>query len=148
MSTRFINHILACWLFCITATALAADPVVIDHAWARATAPGQEVGAAYMELKSSEDCILTKVETPVAGSVEIHKMSMKDGVMGMRMLEALDLPAGQTVKLEPGGFHLMLFDLKSPLKTGGSVPATLHFKTKNGKTLMLKTVLPILRNQD
>lgn len=126
----------------------AADPVAISHAWARATAPGQEVGAAYLELKSSRDLTLIKVESPTADSVEIHKMSMNNGVMQMRMLEALELPAGKTVKLEPGGFHLMLFDLKKPLKVGEKVTLKLNFKDKDGKASTMQVELPVKRSAD
>jgi copper(I)-binding protein len=124
----------------------AADSVAISHAWARATAPGQGVGAAYLELKSAVDLTLVKAESPAAGSVEIHKMSMKDGVMEMRMLETMELPAGEVVKLEPGGLHLMLFDLKKPLKMGESMQLTLYFKDKSGKGSSMKIDLPIKRN--
>ena len=132
----------------ITLAAQAAQQVELSRAWARATAPGQEVGAAYLELKSASDLTLVKVESPVAGTVEIHKMTMKNGVMEMRMLETLELPAGQVVKLEPGGFHFMLFDLKQPLKTGESVPLTLNFKDKTGKASTLKVELPVKRSAD
>ena len=126
----------------------AADPVAISHAWARATAPGQEVGAAYLELKSSQDLTLTKVESPTADSVEIHKMSMNNGVMQMRMLGTLELPAGKAVKLEPGGFHLMLFDLKKPLKVGEKVALKLNFKDKAGKASTMQLELPVKRSAD
>ena len=132
----------------VTLTVHAGQQVELNHAWARATAPGQEVGAAYLELKSATDQTLVKVESPAAGSVEIHKMTMKNGVMEMRMLETLELPAGQTVKLEPGGFHFMLFDLKQPLKTGESVPLTLNLKDKAGKASTLKVDLPVKRSAD
>jgi len=136
------------WLLMSASAGCTADPVAINHAWARATAPGQEVGAAYLELKSDVDTTLTKAESPAADSVEMHKMSMKDGVMEMRMLKTLALPAGRTVKLEPGGFHLMLFDLKKPLKVGENVPLTLHFKDKTGKESSMNIDLPIKRNAD
>lgn len=132
----------------VTLAVYAAQEVELSRAWARTTAPGQEVGAAYLELKSANDLTLVKVESPVAGSVEIHKMTMKNGVMEMRMLETLELPAGQVVKLEPGGFHLMLFDLKQPLKTGESVPLTLNLKDKTGKASTLKVELPVKRSAD
>lgn len=131
-----------------TLTAHANQPVALSHAWARATAPGQAVGAAYMALKSVTNLTLVKVESPIADSVEIHKMAMKNGVMEMRMLETLELPAGKVVKLEPGGFHLMLFDLKKPLKAGENIPLMLSFKDKSGKTSMLKIELPVKRSAD
>ena len=143
-----IRRYFMAWLLMGASVGCTADPVTIDHAWARATAPGQEVGAAYLELKSDVDMTLTQAKSPAADSVEIHKMSMKDGVMEMRMLKTLQLPAGKTVKLEPGGFHLMLFDLKKPLKVGENVPLTLHFQDKTGKESSMNIDLPIKRSAD
>ena len=142
------KHFCASLLLMAAAVSCTAAPVAISHAWARATAPGQGVGAAYLELKSVADLTLTKAESPVAGSVEVHKMSMKKGVMEMRMQDTLQLPAGQTVKLEPGGLHLMLFGLKKPLKIGENVLMTLHFKDKSGKESSMKINLPIKRSAD
>lgn len=122
---------------------LAADSVSISHAWARATAPGQDIGAAYMVLQSAVDSTLIEVTSPVAGSIEIHKMSMNKGVMEMRMQKTLPLPAGQAVKLEPSGFHLMLFDLKKLLKSGSQLPLTLKIMDKSGKTHVQQVSLPI-----
>lgn len=148
MIIKMTRYLIAIALLAASCVVQAAEPVSISRAWARATAPGQNAGAAYLELKSAQDLTLTGVESPMAESVEIHRMSMNDGVMEMRMLETLALPAGQTVKLEPGGFHLMLFDLKNPLKVGGRVPMTLSFKDKSGKTMSMKIELPIKRSAD
>ena len=127
----------------IISSVYAADKLVISDAWVRATAPGQKVGAAYMTLKSNADITVTKVQSNVTGSVEIHEMAMKNGVMKMRMMPSLPLPAGKPFKLEPGGFHLMLFDLKKPLQAGGEVAFTLEFKDKNGKVETQKISAPI-----
>ena len=117
--------------------------VTVSDAWARATRPGQKVGAAYMTLQSPADTALVKVESPAAGTVEIHTMTMNDGVMKMRMLENLPLKANETVKLAPGGFHLMLFDLAKPLQAGETVQLTLHFKDSAGNTSSLRTDAPV-----
>jgi len=142
------KRLCAALLLMAAALSCTAAPVAISHTWARATAPGQNVGAAYLELKSATDSTLIKAESPAAGSVEIHKMSMKNGVMEMRMQDTLELPAGQAVKLEPGGLHLMLFDLKKPLKVGENVPLTLHFQDKHGKESSMNISLPIKRSAD
>ncbi len=110
-------------------SANASDTVSIENAWVRATIPGQDVGAAYMTLNSRQDATLTHVESDVTNSVEIHSMSMQNGVMKMRMLKSLPLKAGKPYKLEPGGFHLMLFDLKKPLSAGQYVNFVLTFKS-------------------
>jgi hypothetical protein len=117
--------------------------VTVSNAWARETKPGQEVGAAYMTLKSSSPTQLIKVESQAAGTIEIHEMSMNNGVMKMRMLDALDLPAGKTVELSPGGFHLMLFDLKKPLAIGDRIDMLLTFKDKSGKLVKQKASMPV-----
>ena len=117
--------------------------VKISDAWVRANAPGQNVGAAYMSLTSAQDSNLFAVESPAAGAVEIHSMSMNNGVMKMRMLETLPLKAGQVEKLAPGGFHFMLFDLKKPLKAGEQVKFKLSFKDKDNKITQQEIVLPI-----
>lgn len=127
----------------ITPVAQAAEPITVSHAWVRATAPGQKVGAAYINIQSSTDATLTRVESPVADSVEIHSMTMNDGVMKMRMLENLALPAGKTVKLEPGGFHLMLFGLKKPLSKDEQIAFSLHFKLADGTITRLDISAPV-----
>lgn len=130
-----------CLFFLITSHAKA--DVLISDAWARANAPGQSVGAAYMTLKSPQDSTLFQVKSSAADSVEIHSMTMTNGVMKMRALETLPLLAGKPEKLAPGGFHLMLFDLKKPLKAGEKVTFTLSFKDKAGKISHQDVVLPV-----
>ena len=115
--------------------ATAAELVSITDAWVRPTNPGQEVGAAYMTFTSKQDLTLTSVESDVTNSVEIHNMTMENGVMKMRMLENLPLKPGKPYKLAPGGFHLMLFDLKKPLTAGDQVNFVLHFKNNQKKNV-------------
>lgn len=120
-------------------TALAeevkAGDLVIDHAWSRATPAGAKVGAGYLTIanKGTAPDRLVGGATPVARAIEVHEMSMKDGVMTMRPLrDGLTIEPGQTVTLAPGGFHIMFMDLKSPLKKGGQLHASLEFE-KAGK---------------
>jgi copper(I)-binding protein len=124
-----------------------APEINITDNWVRATAEGQEVGAAYMTITSVTDNSLVKVESSVTDSVEIHSMSMENGVMKMRMLDQLALKANTPNKLTPGGFHLMLFDLRKPLKAGESVSFTLHFKNQAGKDSLVTVSSPILAEQ-
>ena len=107
------------------AAAVAAPPVAVEAAWLRAPAPGQNVAGAYLDITSRVPATLIAVESPAAGRVELHTMSMDDGVMRMRPLARIDLPAGKTVKLKPGGHHLMLMDIKRPLNAGDRVALTL-----------------------
>ncbi len=117
--------------------------VDISDAWVRANAPGQSVGAAYMTFTSPQDSSLVYVETDAAGSVEIHNMTMDNGVMKMRMLDELTLKANQPEKLAPGGFHLMLFDLPKPLTAGESIKFRLCFKDASGKITDQFVTVPV-----
>lgn len=133
ISHHLLFLMLALSPFSVSAAELVTtqDTVKLTDAWVRATNPGQAVGAAYMTLSSAQDVTLTKVESDLTNSVEIHSMSMQNGVMKMRMLDTLPLTAGKPYKLAPGGFHLMLFDLKKPLNVGEQVNFVLYFKSKN-----------------
>ena len=91
----------------------------------RAPAPGQKTASAYVELTSDRDAALVAAGSPAAARVEMHSMTMEGGVMRMRALPRIELPAGKTVKLAPGGMHLMLIDVKQPLKAGDKVPLVL-----------------------
>ena len=138
------KHFLKLFVLALLLSACEANhSVAVLDAWARANAPGQTVGAAYMTLISAQDSTMVKVESDIAGTVQIHSMSMDNGVMKMRMLEELPLPAGKAEKLAPGGFHLMLFDLKKPLTAGESVKLTLTFRDNAGKVTQQVVTLPV-----
>ena len=103
----------------------AMAQVTVTDPWVRGTVPGQMATGAFMQLKSATDAKLVEARSPVAGVVEIHEMALENNVMRMRAVPALDLPAGRTVELKPGGYHVMLMDLKHQLKEGEMVPVTL-----------------------
>jgi len=128
---RLSSFFLSLTLVISSTAASAADSVSIENAWVRPTTPGQDVGAAYMSFNSKQDVTLISVSSDATKSVEIHSMSMQNGVMKMRMLEKLAIKAGKPYKLEPGGFHLMLFDLKKPLAAGQYVNFELTFSAGN-----------------
>jgi copper(I)-binding protein len=114
-----------------------ADPcgLKVEAPWVRATAAGQHGTGAFMRLTAQQTCQLVAVQSPVAGVSQIHRMTMEEGVMKMREVEGgLPLPAGQTVELVPGGFHLMLMDLKQPVAAGASVPITLTVQNTQTST--------------
>jgi copper(I)-binding protein len=121
----------------------AATPVTIKDAWVRPTNPGQAVGAAYMTLTSSTDASLSKIESSVTKSIEIHSMAMQNGVMKMRMVDKLTLTAGKPYILAPGGYHLMLFDLKKPLREGEQVNFTLYFTDKKNAAFQQSISVPV-----
>jgi len=119
----------------VRAEEVQAGDLVITQAWSRATPGGAKIGVGYLtiENKGSTPDRLTGASAEVAGKVEVHEMVMNNGVMTMRPLDkGLIIDPGKTVKLAPGGSHLMLFDLKSPLKQGDKLPVTLEFE-KAGK---------------
>jgi copper(I)-binding protein len=128
---RFLSFLSIVWAAVwIASAAQAAAVVEVKDAWVRATVPGQKVAGAYLEIQSRSAARLVGARSPVAKSAEIHSMSNDGGVMKMRHLDALDLPAGQSVRLEPNGNHIMLFDIKQPLEAGARVPLTLIIEQK------------------
>lgn len=137
---KLLHPALLLLLLC-AATAQAGDLQVKD-AWVRATVPAQKATGAFMQLKSKTGLTLTGASSPLAESVELHEMSMDGGTMRMRPLPRLDLPAGQSVELKPGSYHLMLLGLKHPLAADGSVPLTLRFE-QGGKQDSLELQLPV-----
>jgi periplasmic copper chaperone A len=105
--------------------------LTIDAAWSRATPGGATIGAGYLRIKNSGSApdVLTSVSSPIAESVEVHEMTMTDGIMRMRQLAGgLEIKPGETTELAPGGMHLMFMGLKAPLKAGDRFFATLTFK--------------------
>jgi copper(I)-binding protein len=117
-----------------------AGDLVITQAWSRATPGGARIGGGYLtiENKGTTPDRLIRGSGEIASKIEVHEMSMKNGVMTMRPLDnGLTIEPGKTIRLAPGGFHLMLFDLKSPLKQGDKVPVTLEFEKAGKVTLSL-----------
>ena len=138
-----MNRLLAL-LLVFPACALAQ--VRVSDPWVRATVAQQKVSGAFMQLSASRDTRLVEVRSPVAGTVELHEMSMDGGIMRMRAIAGIDLPAGRAVELKPGGYHVMLLDLKQQLKEGETVLLTLVLEGKDRKreTLEVKaTVRPL-----
>jgi copper(I)-binding protein len=108
-----------------------AGDLVITQAWTRATPNGAKIGGGYLtiENKGTAPDRLIGGSADIAGSMQVHEMSMDDGVMKMRPLDrGLAIEPGKVVKLAPGGYHLMMMDLKSPLKQGDRLPITLQFE--------------------
>jgi len=128
-----------------------AGEITVSDAWARATAPGQENGSVGLVITSKKDARLIAVTSPASASAEIHTMTMDNGVMQMRQLEYLPLPAMQPVTLGPGGDHLMLFGLKRALKAGDKVQLTVTVQYADKQTEKIKikaTVRPLTADQD
>jgi periplasmic copper chaperone A len=123
--------------------AQARAEVTVTEAWVRGTVPAQKATGAFMKLKSSENARLVGAASPAASIVEGHEMAMKDNVMTMRAVDVLELPAGKTVELKPGGYHVMLMALEKPLAEGDSVPITLTFEDVAGKRQAVEIKAPV-----
>jgi copper(I)-binding protein len=142
LASASIRRAIACatlLAYFLAAPALAeeikAGDLVITQAWSRATPGGAKVGGGYLTIqnKGSAADRLIGGTADVADKVQVHEMATTNGVMTMRPLDkGLSIEPGKTVKFAPGGYHLMLLDLKSPLKQGDKVPVTLEFE-KAGK---------------
>jgi hypothetical protein len=111
----------------------AAASVTATDAWVRGTVPAQKSTGAFVTLTSTEDARVVAVTTPAARSAQIHESRMDDGRASMRHVESLMLPAGRSVELRPGGYHVMLEDLAKPLAEGDRVPLTFTIEDKGGK---------------
>ena len=122
----------------------ASEPVKVTGGWVRSTVAGQKGSGAFMTITAKETVQLTSVSSPVAGVAEVHEMKMDGDVMKMRAVPVLELPAGRSVELKPGGYHLMLMDLKQSLIVGNTVPVTLIFMDGNGAERRVKVSLPVV----
>jgi periplasmic copper chaperone A len=115
----------------------------VEGAWVRSSVPGQQGTGAFMKITAAQAMQLVGVSTPVAGTAEVHEMKMDGDVMRMRAVSKLDLPAGRTVELKPGGYHVMLMDLKQPLAPGSTVPLTLALRDGKGIESKLELKVPV-----
>jgi copper(I)-binding protein len=121
----------------------ACAQTTVKDAWVRGTVAQQKASGAFMHITSAQGGKLLSVSTPVAGVAEVHEMAMQGDMMRMRAVPALPLPAGEAVELKPGGYHVMLMDLKQQLKAGESVPLTLVVEGKDGKRETLQINAPV-----
>ena len=132
-------------LLCSTLSSLSAlAQVTVAEPWVRGTVAQQKATGAFMLLKADQDSRLVAAKSPVAGVVEIHEMAMEKDVMKMRALPSgLELPAGKTVELKPGGYHVMLMDLKQQVKEGETIPVTLVIEGKDKKQTTVEFKAPV-----
>lgn len=106
-----------------------ANSVVVSKAWVRPTMPGQSVAGAYLDITAKQAAKLVAVRSALSSDVQIHWMQMDGDVMRMREVASIDLPKDATVSLKPGGYHLMLMQLKKPILAGETIPLTLVIET-------------------
>lgn len=121
----------------LASPAFAADALHVERSWARATAPSATTGAAYFELQGGDhDDSLVRAASPVAQKVELHTHLMNDGMMQMRQVPEVPVPANGQVVFKPGGLHVMLIGLKAPLAAGTRFPLELRFRS--GKVVSIE----------
>ena len=134
MRFAFLRCVVAVALLLVAGLAgaheFALKDLHVGHPYARATAPGARAGGAYftVENRGPQEDRLIAVASPVSAAAELHTMAMDGNVMRMRAVRAIDIPPGAQVALKPGGFHVMLLDLKQPLAVGEKIPLTLTFE--------------------
>lgn len=139
-----MKKLLIASLFTLSAGAWAQPVTVkVEDAWVRGTVATQKATGAFMRLTPSADTRLISASSPAARVVEIHEMSMENDVMKMRQVPGLDLPAGQTTELKPGGYHIMLMELRGPVKGGETMPLTLTFEDAQKKTFTQDVQAPV-----
>jgi copper(I)-binding protein len=129
---------------CFALAAAAHAQTTVTDAWIRGTVPQQTATGMYATLRSAEGGRLVAASSPLAGAAEIHEMTMHGSTMHMRPLaDGLELPAGQAVELKPGGYHVMLLQLKEPLRAGATVPVTLVVEHADRRRETLELQVPV-----
>ena len=148
--TRTLTHTrsriarpLCTWLLLGLVALPAGAQTTVSAPWVRGTVAQQKATGAFMQIQSRAGGKLVSVSSPAAGVAEIHEMKMDGNTMKMRAVSTLDLPAGQPVDLKPGGYHVMLLDLKAPLKAGDTVPLTLVITDAGGKSETITVQAPV-----
>jgi len=127
----------------LSAAVAALAQTSVKDPWVRGTVAGQKATGLFGQITSSAGGKLVSASSPLAGVVEVHEMVMDGNVMKMRAVPSLELPPGKTVELKPGGYHVMLMDLKQELKTGDSVPLTLVIEGAGGKRETVELKAPV-----
>ncbi len=144
MKKNLFRRVAVAATLAIASAALAQVlPPKVEGAWVRSSVPGQQGTGAFMKITAPQPLELVGISTPAAGIAEVHEMRLEGEIMRMRPLPKLELPAGRTVELKPGGYHLMLQDLKQPLRAGSTVPLTMVFRDAKGAETKLELQVPV-----
>lgn len=139
----FFSRFIATTLSTLCCAHALAQVVTVSDPWARATVTGQKATGAFMTLTASHHSKLVAASTPVAGITEIHEMKMDKDVMRMAAVPSLALPAGKAVELKPGGYHVMLMDLKTPLTDKSTLTLTLTVEDAKGHKTTQDVQVPV-----
>lgn len=127
----------------LTMAGTAWSQVTVSNAWVRATVPGQQATGMFGSVTATQDSKLVGGSSPAAETVEIHEMKVEGDVMKMRGIASLPLPAGHSVSLKPGSYHVMLMGLKKPLPDGGTVPVRLLIEDAQKKQTTIDIKVPV-----
>jgi len=142
MKTTLFKFIITSAVFLAPSVHAQVASVTVSDPWVRATVAQQKATGAFMNLSANASARLISAKSPVASVVEIHEMVMDNGIMRMRAIPGIEIPAGQTLNLKPGGYHVMLIDLKQQIKDGDTVPITLVFEGLDRKQQTLEIKAP------
>mgnify|MGYP001941659055 CR=1 FL=1 len=141
-----LKKLIVCFIVVLTqaSSVWADDAISVEHATVRATPPGQSNSAAFMTLTnaSAHEVSLLSARSPVAAQVELHTHQHDQGIMRMRQVESIVLPARSSIALQPGGYHIMLLGLTAPLIAGEQTKIHLDFSNGESQTLMLPVMMP------
>lgn len=127
--TRLFRRFLVAFTFGLSLPVLAADTIQAQSAWTRATPPGAANSASYVQLHNAGDEMRSVIaaHSSVADEIQLHTVLSENGLMKMRQVPFIEIPAGGMTELKPGGFHIMMLGIKQPLKEGESVQIELEF---------------------
>lgn len=142
LKSPFARLLIVAALYAAGASA-RGQAVEVTEAWVRGTVPGQSATGAFMNITSRVPARLVAAASPAAATVEVHNMTMEGGVMKMFAVSGVDLPPNRTVRLAPGGYHMMFLDLRQPLKAGDRIPLKLTFELPGRKRETLDLVVEV-----
>jgi len=119
--------------------------ILIEQAYVRATIPGTSISSSYMEIenKGKNTVTLLSVSSDVSPRIEIHQHTMLDGMMRMRKVDSIDIKPNERVKLQPSGLHLMIFDVKNPLKEQDDIELVLNFSNNKSIAMQVPVYSPV-----
>ncbi len=140
---KFIPRAMSAAALAVMAVSTVNAQVTVEAPWVRATVAQQQATGAFMRLTAEKDAKLVRAESPVANIVEIHEMAVQNDVMKMRQISDIALPSGSAVELKPGGYHIMLIQLRQQVKEGDVVPITLIFEDAAGKQESMRIDAPV-----
>ena len=143
ISANILKSCLGTLLGLLCAMGAQAQTVTVSDAWIRGTVQGQTASGAFMELTAKADARLVAASTPVAKVAEVHNMRMENGVMRMFPVAGIDIPAGKSVKLASGGYHVMLMQLQKPLNPGDKIPLQLTFELADKKREIVELTVEV-----